>query len=321
MITAAVNAGERERRLDLFGTSVRIHVTDAGRLGDPRAEIAAAAAQAALVRHQHALSRFDPRSELSALNRDPRASRRVSDLTAAAIGAALWAARWSSGLVDPTLLPALERAGYKHSRAGTEPAPLREALATAPPRRPAGPCVSAAWRALTVSGSCVSRPPGLRLDLGGTAKGLAADRAAAFLTGQKTFAIDAGGDIVLGGTAGAPRPVTVAHPFEPEPAFAFELSTGAVATSGLGTRVWRTPEGFAHHLLDPSTGRPAWTGVVQATALAATGVEAETLAKVALLSGPDTGLEVLEPGGGVLVLDSGEVIVAGSLLARAELAA
>ena len=104
MITAAVNAGERERRLDLFGTSVRIHVTDAGRLGDPRAEIAAAAAQAALVRHQHALSRFDPRSELSALNRDPRASRRVSDLTAAAIGAALWAARWSSGLVDPTLL-------------------------------------------------------------------------------------------------------------------------------------------------------------------------------------------------------------------------
>jgi len=48
MITAAVNAGERERRLDLFGTSVRILVTDAGRLGDPRAEIAAAAAQAAL---------------------------------------------------------------------------------------------------------------------------------------------------------------------------------------------------------------------------------------------------------------------------------
>ena len=79
-----------------------------------------------------------------------------------------------------------------------------------------------------------------------------------------------------------------------------------MATSGLGTRIWRTGSGFAHHLLDPATGRPAWTGVIQATAVGSTGVEAETLAKTALLFGPERGLRVLEPEGGALVLDDGQ---------------
>ena len=114
-----------------------------------------------------------------------------------------------------------------------------------------------------------------------------------------------------------PRRVTVAHPLDDRPALEFDLAAGAVATSGLGTRIWRTGSGFAHHLLDPSTGRPAWTGVVQATAVGSTGLEAETLAKTALLLGPERGLRVLEPCGGALVLDDGQVLIAGPLRARA----
>ena len=174
---------------------------------------------------------------------------------------------------------------------------------------------------MAVHGRTVSRPPGLRLDLGGTAKGLAADRAAALLAGQTTFAIDAGGDIVVGGSAGAPRHVSVAHPLEPATAFSFDVTGGAVATSGLGTRIWRTTDGFAHHLIDPSTGRPAWTGVIQATAVGMTGLEAEVLAKMALLSGPETGTALLEPAGGVLVLDDGDVVVVGPLREARDLAA
>jgi thiamine biosynthesis lipoprotein len=313
VIQAAGDAREQERLLDLFGSSVRIIVRGSARPREPSAAIAAAAAEAVLRRHQRALSRFDPRSELSALNLDPRPERRVSELTAGALAAALWAAERSSGLVDPTLLPALERAGYELSRAHTEPASLREALSSAPARRPASPHPEPTWPALTVAGCCVRRPPGLRFDLGGTAKGLAADRAATFLAGQDAFAIDAGGDIVLGGRAGASRLVTVAHPLERTPAFAFEVTSGAVATSGIGTRIWRASDGFAHHLIDPSTGYPAWTGAIQATALAATALEAERLAKMALLSGPEAGAALLEPGGGVMVLDSGEVILAGQL--------
>jgi FAD:protein FMN transferase len=263
--------------------------------------------------------------------------------------------------VDPTLLGAIEAAGYTQSRAGIKPASLAAAIRVAPPRLPAAPAPACdsmawdgregapgrepiaadghegapgrepiagerhergpAWAAIEVAGREVRRPPGLRLDLGGTAKGFAADRAAAPLAGQQAFAVDAGGDIVVGGVAGTPRTVTVAHPLEGGRTLEFDLIAGAVATSGLGTRIWRTDSGFAHHLLDPSTGRPAWTGVIQATALAATGVEAETLAKTALLSGPRRGLELLEQSGGALVLDDGEVVVAGELRDRARNAA
>jgi thiamine biosynthesis lipoprotein len=314
-------AVEHESRMELFGTSVRVLSGPPALPGGPAAEAAAAAAERVLRDHHAALSRFDPASELSRLNRDPNATVRVSELTADAVAAALWAAAHSGGLVDPTLLPALEQVGYERSRAGAAPAPLRAALYAAPSHRPAGCHPEAAWRRMSVDGRRVRRPPGVRLDLGGSAKGLAADKAAAHLSEQTTFAVDAGGDIVVGGVTGTPRRVAVAHPLEPRTLFEFDLSAGAVATSGLDTRLWETAEGFAHHLLDPSSGQPAWTGVIQATALGSSALEAEVLAKMALLSGPEAGAAVLEATGGVLVLDDGEAIVAGLLRERMELAA
>jgi thiamine biosynthesis lipoprotein len=82
-----------------------------------------------------------------------------------------------------------------------------------------------------------------------------------------------------------------------------------VATSGIGRRSWIGPDGLrAHHLLDPSTGRPAHTGVVQATALAPTAADAEVRAKAALLSGREGAREWLAHGG-VLVFDDGSQLV------------
>jgi thiamine biosynthesis lipoprotein len=312
---------EHERRLDLFGTSVRILVGGPAPAGQPSPELAAAAAEAVLWSCQRELTRFEPGSELSRLNADPATVHVTSRLVAGAVAAALMAAERSGGLVDPTLLGALEDAGYAESRRDAQPASLASAIRVAPPRRPAAPSPGTAWRAISVDGRQVHRPPGVRLDLGGSAKGFAAARAAGTLAGQRSFAVDAGGDIVFGGTAGEPRLVRVAHPLDAARTIEFELVAGAVATSGLGTRIWRTDTGFAHHLLDPSDGRPAWTGVIQATALAATGVEAETLAKTALLSGPERGLGVLEPAGGALVLDDGEIVLAGPLRERAREAA
>jgi thiamine biosynthesis lipoprotein len=92
---------------------------------------------------------------------------------------------------------------------------------------------------------------------------------------------------------------------------AFETSAGAAATSGIGRRSWRDGAGRpAHHLLDPSTGRPAYTGLVQATAFASTAAFAEICAKAALLSGPDAAAAWL-PCGGVLVRDDGSHQVVG----------
>ena len=182
------------------------------------------------------------------------------------------AAELTGGLVDPTLLGPLERAGYATSRMGVEPADLREAVRTAPARRPALPRGGPGWRELELADGWVRRPPGLRFDLGGSAKGHAADSAAALLREHESFAVDVGGDIAFGGTAGIPRIVVVEHPLDSRRDVRFPLVSGAIATSGLASRIWRTADGFAHHLIDPATGTPAWTGVVQATAIAPTAV-------------------------------------------------
>ena len=94
--------------------------------------------------------------------------------------------------------------------------------------------------------------------------------------------------------------------------------SGGVATSGIAARIWRRADGsYAHHLLDPATGRPAWTGRVAATAVAESALEAEVLAKTALLSGPLVARRVLRPRGGVLQHDDGRVeVVPGPTVVR-----
>ncbi len=313
-------ASEVERRLELFGTEVRILIGPPSRPDVPAAGAAAIVVERLLRRHHVLLTRFDPDSELSRLNADPRETVPISGTLAAALRAALEAAELTGGLVDPTLLGELERAGYATSRRGVEPADLREALHVAPRRRPARPHGGARWRAIELREGSVRRPPGLRLDLGGSAKGYAADSAAALLAGYASFAIDVGGDIALGGHTGAPRIAAVEDPLGRRD-LRFRIARGAVATSGISRRIWRTRDGFGHHLIDPASGRPAWTGIVQATALADSAVRAEALAKAALLSGPEAGLRLLEPRGGALVLEDGSIRLACAAAAEAHRAA
>ena len=299
---------EHDHRFRLFGTDVRVLVSSPTPLDALRVH--------ALFRRLHrTLTRFDAASELSALNARAGSDVAVSPLLLRAVEAALWAARTSDGLVDPTILDDLERAGYAGSRDGQTPAPLGEALRGAPDRRPAAPRHPTRWAQITVDPSrrMIGLPGGVRLDLGGSAKGLAADLAAEVLCSHDGFAVDAGGDIRIGGTRPVPRPVHIRHPLQPEIAHSFTVTTGAVATSGLQTRIWQTELGFAHHLIDPARGTPAWTGVIQATALAPTAVEAETLAKTALLRGPRAGRELLTRHGGALILDDGCLLLAGGL--------
>ena len=155
----------------------------------------------------------------------------------------------------------------------------------------------------------IRRPPGLELDLGGSVKGWAADFVAARLARHGRCAVDCGGDLRVAAGSGAPWEVRVRHPLTGAIAHTLRVRAGGVATSGIDARLWERPEGdFAHHLIDPATGSPAWTGLVAATALAPTALEAEALAKAALLSGPAAGRRLLQGRhGGVLVHDDGAV--------------
>lgn len=297
-----------------MGSEVRVLLEAAP--GATRSEEHAAAAVRRFVqRFEACLSRFRDDSDLAALNADPHETVPAAPLLRAGVAAALWAARRTGGLVDPTLAGALQRSGYARSRVGVPPVPLVDALAAAPVRRRARPHPAAVWRAVRVDdvAGTIVRPPGVRIDLGGTGKGLAADLASRLPAGVDRWAVDCGGDLRVGGRPGAePHAVQIAHPLTGETVHTINLASGAVATSGIDVRVWRTEDGgYAHHLLDPSTGAPAWTGLIGATALGGTALEAETLAKAALLSGPDAGRRLLAGQGGVLVHDDGdaEIIV------------
>ncbi len=109
-----------------------------------------------------------------------------------------------------------------------------------------------------------------------------------------------------------PVAVEVEHPLSGECMHTLQLSGGGVATSGLNVRIWERDDGrFAHHLLDPFTGEPVWSGLIGATALAPSALEAETLSKLALLSGPAGARRVLREHGGLVVHDDGDVELIG----------
>jgi thiamine biosynthesis lipoprotein len=250
-------------------------------------------------------SRFLPRSELSLLNEDPRRRVGVSSLMARLADAAQMAGSMTGGLVDASLIDQIESAGYVRDL--RHPLPLSLALGLAPQRRPAAASLSPRWRQIEVNLAerTVTRPPGVKLDSGGLAKGLFADILADRLAGHASFAINCAGDLSIGGADGVPRPINVESPFDGSTLHTFNLRRTGVATSGIGRRSWLDCSGRpAHHLLDPSTGRPAFTGIVQVTALAPSALMAEIYAKAAILSGPGAAPAWL-PHGGVIVLDDG----------------
>ena len=283
-------------RFPCFGGECAVYVDDPAATGIARRRLEA---------WHRRFSRFLPDSELSRLNADPRPAVEVGATMARLVEAVVAAAELTGGLVDSTLLHELEDAGYRTDLGA--PLPLALALKLAPPRRPALPDPAARWREIHVRDGVVHRPPGLAIDSGGLAKGLFADLLAESLP-HATLAVDCGGDLRFRGPR---RPIAVADPFGGPPVHEFALARGALATSGIGRRSWLDARGRpAHHLLDPATKRPAFTGVVQATALAPTALEAEARAKAAVLSGSAAWLV----HGGVLVRDDRGVEVVDEVI-------
>ena len=192
---------------------------------------------------EQCLSRFRDDSELTRLNRSHGQWTPVSGTLWAVLMHSIWGARESNGLVTPTLLAALEAAGYDRSfdalQADMQPKHLLN--------------VKHSWRDIEVDAArCAVRLPfGMRIDLGGVAKGWAAQEAARMLSKHGAALVDAGGDIaVLGG----PLPIGIADPFKPDDAIAVVVvANAAVATSGRDYRRWQMNGTWQHHIIDPRT--------------------------------------------------------------------
>jgi FAD:protein FMN transferase len=294
---------EVAERFDCFGSSCAVVVT--GSAAQESAADAASLARRRLEGWHERFSRFTAGSELSRLNDDPRWEVPTSLLMARFAQAVHVAGSLSDGLVDATLVDQIETAGYVSEL--SDPVPLATALELAPTRKPGGGARSPHWAHIEVDLATLSvtRPPGVKLDSGGLAKGLFADVLAESLAAHPRFAINCGGDLAIGGAEGVTRPIKVESPFDGRTLHTFNLQRVGVATSGIGKRSWIDEHGRpAHHLLDPATGTPAFTGIVQVTALAPSALIAEIHAKAAILSGPE-GAAAWLPRGGVIVFDDG----------------
>ena len=273
-------------RFPAFGDQVTLEASG------PRAEEILRASASRVAEVSEGLTRFEPTSELSRINADPRETVEAGPLMIRFVETALSAAALTDGLVDPTLLPELERAGYTRSmsRNAEAVAPDVPSLDRTADRNSRVPPTDR-WKNISVDPmtGTLSRTPGVKLDAGGVGKGLAADLVAELMEDSKVpaWSADCLGDVRVGGVAGEVRPITIASPFPGEdPIEILEIREGAVATSGTTRRTWKKADGStAHHLIDPRTGLPAEGDLIQVTALAPTAVEAEARAKATLLSG------------------------------------
>lgn len=262
------------------------------------------------------LTRFSDRSELSRLNASLFEAPLVGPTLAAMLSWGRSAADLTGGVVDIALLDA-------RLRAECDPG---AAAGTSELNAPQQSSMERSW---TFRGGprtwAVVRRPGLRFDLDGVGKGWLADRAAALLAHHPAVVVDADGDIAISLHAGETWQIGVPHPFDAAVDLAvLELAGLAprgpqqfgVATSGTSVHRWRTADGDRHHLIDPRTGRPAVTDVVQATVLAGSAAEAEAFAKSVVIVGSEEALRLLDRpalGGTVLLTERGEILATPSL--------
>lgn len=275
-----------------MGTGIQL----LGPEGHPAMQGAVRAVEARFAAEERRFSRFRSDSELSLVNAAAGSPTPVSTAFAEVVEIALDAAATTEGLFDPTVHDALVAAGYDRD--------FDEVMAGARGSlHPAVPC--GRWGDVELDAGILRLPEGVHLDLGGIAKGWTVDLAAAdaLEAGLPWALVNAGGDLRLAGDAPTIE-IAVEDPEQPErELLRLRLADGALATSSIAKRSWAPGR---HHVIDPRTGAPAETDLLQATVWASTCTQAEILATHALLqgSGVATSLRC------ALVTRAGDVVVA-----------
>ena len=280
---AARRVTTAEAEWEALGTGVRLVVSDEARLPEARRLVDSELAAIDL-----ACSRFRPESELSRVNAAAGRWVEISPLFVAALTAAIWAARATDGSVDPTVGGALGLIGY--DRDFSEVAASGDVIHVRAARVPG-------WTAIELDAQKkrVRLTAGAQLDLGSTAKALAADRAVAAALAPVAAGrsggvlVSLGGDIAVGGDAPAGGwPVLIAEDHKQSRDSIGEvvaITSGGLATSSTRVRRWTRGGVEFHHIVDPASGLPARGPWRTATVAASTCLEANAAATAAIVMG------------------------------------
>jgi FAD:protein FMN transferase len=274
----------------IMGTAIRVELWCESA---PQAEEGMAAVMAEMHRIDRAMSPFRVDSELSLINRDA-ASRAVpvSEEMAGLVARALQFSRWSGGAFDITFASVGHLYDYRERLRPSERA-LQQARA------------AIGWQHLILDARARTlrfARQGVRIDLGGFAKGHAVDNAVELLRrrGIRHAMVSAGGDSrVVGDRRGRPWTIGVRHPRRPRDVVAvLPLEDTAISTSGDYERCFVADGVRFHHLIDPATGRSP-DRVQSVTILAADGLTAEAVSKAVFVKGAERGLELISSLQGV----------------------
>ena len=248
----------------------------------PEAEAALAQAEAEIYRLEGTLSCRDEHAALSRLNEAGGGT--VSEETAALLQTALTLCEKTGGAYDPSLGALSQVWGFS---TGVYRVPEPDVLAAAMQRSGA--------KHVKLDGCAVTLENGVQLDLGGIAKGYAADllRAQLEKEGVTSATLDLGGDVFVMGrkTDGSDWRIAVKDPADTESYLGVVSAADKfIVTSGVYERYFEENGVRYHHILDPKTGCPAESGLVSVTVLCENGAWADALSTACFVLGPDGAL-------------------------------
>jgi thiamine biosynthesis lipoprotein len=300
--------GWLSREEAIMGTSVRVELWSEDRAAGE------AAIDAVMQRMHHideTMSPFKPQSELSRINRGAAAaavalSAPMYDLIARSIEFS----QLSAGAFDITFASAGHLYDYRQRIHPTEDELTRARAAIGYRNLLLDP------QARTVRFA----RPGVRIDLGGFAKGLAVDDGAAVLRsrGIRHAIVTAGGDShILGDRRGRPWTIGIRDPRDAGRMVAvLPLQDVALSTSGDYERYFEQDGVRFHHVIDPATGRSP-SSVRSVTVIASDGLTSEALSKSVFVMGVERGLRLigsLQGVDAVVVDDKGALHYSAGLL-------
>jgi thiamine biosynthesis lipoprotein len=254
------------------------------------------AAFAEVAREEALFSEYRQTSEVSAINRAAGAAPvQVDAEVFGVLQRSLWASRVTRGAFDMTFAGCGGLWSVRDQRV-----PDDESLAACMGR------VGFQKVRLDERESSVLLPEaGMRIGLGGIAKGYGVDRAVDVLLarGFTNVVVDGGGDLrVEGADIDGPWTVNIAHPRRPGEIFeTLRLGRGSVVTSGDYLRYFERDGVRYHHIIDPATGRPASRSIA-VTVVAPTATDADALATGLFVLGPERGLAAIASLPGVEAL-------------------